>query len=148
MTRPAWSRAIGWRQAVTACVLGVSVFVVACGSTDSPPQSQAEFTVASSTDSPPPSQAEFTAAQVYAANCDSCHGVDLRGTDKGPSLLSIVCEPNHHGDDSFRSAIANGAPQHHWTFGGMPPIEWLSDAQVDAVIAFVRAEQQRLGFEP
>ena len=131
MTRPARSRSVGWRQAATACVVGVSISVVACGSTESPP----------------PSQAESRAAEVYAANCDSCHGVDLRGTDKGPSLLSIVYEPSHHGDDSFRSAIANGAPQHHWNFGGMPPIEWLSEAQVDAVIAFVRAEQQRLGFE-
>ncbi len=42
---------------------------------------------------------------------------------------------------------ANGAPQHHWNFGDMAPVEDLSDAQVEAVIAFVRAEQQRLGFE-
>ena len=134
MTRPARSRAVGWRQAVTACVLGVSVFVVACGSTDSAAPSQAESADAD--------------ADVYAASCASCHGVDLRGTDTGPSLLSIVYEPNHHGDDSFRSAIANGSPQHHWDFGDMQPIEGLSEAQVDAVIAFVRAEQQRLGFEP
>ena len=133
MTRPARSRAVGWRQAVTACVLGVSVFVVACGSTDSAPQSQAESADAD--------------ADVYAASCASCHGVDLRGTDTGPSLLSIVYEPNHHGYDSFRSAIANGSPQHHWDFGDMQPIEGLSEAQVDAIIAFVRAEQQRLGFE-
>ena len=60
-------------------------------------------------------------AEVYAANCASCHGADLRGTDKGPSHLSIVYEPGHHGDASFRSAIANGSPQHHWEFGDMEP---------------------------
>jgi hypothetical protein len=65
----------------------------------------------------------------------------------GPSHLSIVYEPNHHPDDSFRSAVANGAPQHHWDFGDMAPVSGLSDQDVDAVIAYVRAEQQRQGFE-
>ena len=86
-------------------------------------------------------------ATIYAASCASCHGVDLGGTDKGPSHLSIVYEPNHHSDDSFRGAIANGAAQHHWNFGDMPAVTGLSDSDVDAVIAFVRAEQERQGFE-
>ena len=86
--------------------------------------------------------------EVYAESCASCHGSDLRGTDEGPSLLSIVYEPNHHSDASFRSAIANGAPQHHWPFGDMEPVEGLSLDDVEAVIGYVRAEQQRLGFEP
>ena len=85
--------------------------------------------------------------QVYASGCASCHGADLRGTDKGPSHLSIVYEPNHHSDDSFRSAIANGSPQHHWGFGDMEPVGGLSDEDIDAVIAFVRSEQQQQGFE-
>mgnify|MGYP001813967530 CR=1 FL=1 len=87
-------------------------------------------------------------ARVYAQTCASCHGEDLRGTDKGPSHLSIVYEPNHHTDDSFRNAIANGAPQHHWNSGDMPAVGGLSDSDVEAVIAFVRAEQERQGFEP
>ena len=87
-------------------------------------------------------------SELYAANCASCHGSDLRGTERGPSHLSIVYEPNHHGDDSFRSAIAQGAGQHHWNFGDMPPVPGLDDDEVDAIIAFVRAEQQREGFEP
>jgi mono/diheme cytochrome c family protein len=84
---------------------------------------------------------------VYAESCASCHGSDLTGTDKGPSFLSIVYEPNHHDDGSFRRAIAQGAPQHHWDFGDMEPIRDLDDEDVDAVIAFVRAEQERRGFE-
>lgn len=84
---------------------------------------------------------------LYDANCASCHGSDLRGTASGPSHLSIVYEPNHHGDDAFRSAIANGAAQHHWTFGDMPAIDGLSTAEVDAIIAYVRDVQQREGFE-
>lgn len=114
--------------------IGLAVGLAACGS------DEAASGVASS------SSAD-RGAQVYAQSCASCHGADLRGTDKGPSHLSIVYEPNHHGDDSFRSAITNGAPQHHWNFGDMAPIGGLSDEDVEAVIAFIRAEQNRQGFE-
>ena len=84
---------------------------------------------------------------VYSESCASCHGADLRGTDEGPSQLSIIYEPNHHTDDSFRNAISNGAPEHHWNFGDMEPVEGLSAGDIEAVIAYVRAEQQREGFE-
>jgi mono/diheme cytochrome c family protein len=84
---------------------------------------------------------------LYQANCASCHGADLRGTSKGPSHLSVVYEPNHHGDDAFRSAIANGSAQHHWEFGDMPPVEGLSSSEVEAIIAYVRDVQEREGFE-
>lgn len=96
---------------------------------------------------PATADASAQGAEVYASSCASCHGADLRGTEKGPSQLSIVYEPNHHGDDSYRSAIANGAPQHHWNFGDMTPVEGLSDDDVEAVIAYIRSEQQRQGFE-
>lgn len=92
--------------------------------------------------------ADGVGAELYAANCASCHGTDLAGTELGPSQLSIVYEPAHHDDDSYRSAIANGAGQHHWTFGNMPPIPGLDDAEVDAIISFIRSEQERQGFEP
>lgn len=85
---------------------------------------------------------------LYAANCASCHGSDLRGTERGPSHLSIVYEPSHHGDDSFRSAIAQGARAHHWNFGDMPPVTGLAVDEVEAIIEFIRDEQERRGFEP
>ena len=116
-----------------AAVLTLSV--TACGSDDEPTSVALDDPVLA------------LGADVYQESCASCHGADLRGTDKGPSHLSIVYEPNHHSDDSFRSAIASGAPQHHWSFGDMPPVEGLSDNEVEALIAFVRSEQQRLGFE-
>ena len=86
-------------------------------------------------------------ATVFQARCASCHGADLRGTDKGPSQLSIVYEPNHHTDASYRLAVRNGVQQHHWNFGDMPPVREISDDQVERVIAYIRAEQRRLGFE-
>lgn len=84
---------------------------------------------------------------LYQQACASCHGVDLRGTDKGPSHLSVVYEPNHHPDAAFQTAVSLGAGRHHWNFGDMPPIEGLDDDEVDAIIAFVRATQEREGFE-
>jgi len=84
---------------------------------------------------------------LYLASCAECHGVDLRGTDKGPSHLSIVYEPNHHSDLAFVMAILTGAPQHHWPYGPMEPVVGLSDSQIAAIIAYVRESQRVNGFE-
>jgi mono/diheme cytochrome c family protein len=87
-------------------------------------------------------------AEVYAARCALCHGADLRGTTRGPSHLSEVYEPGHHPDASFRAAIEQGSPAHHWDFGPMPPVPDLGEDEIDAVIAFIRDQQQAEGFEP
>lgn len=86
-------------------------------------------------------------AKVYAQSCAQCHGADLRGTHRGPSQFSQVYEPGHHPDASYRSAIVNGVTAHHWDFGDMPAIKGLSDTEVDAVIAYIRAQQAEHGFE-
>ncbi|MDE0804867.1 MAG: c-type cytochrome [Acidimicrobiales bacterium] len=113
-------------------VLGSAALAAACGS-------GSESTTGPDTD--------LDGAALYSANCAACHGADLGGTDRGPSHLSIVYEPGHHSDDAFRAAISNGATQHHWDFGPMPPVDGLTDDEVDAVIDFVRTEQERQGFE-
>ena len=87
-------------------------------------------------------------AGLYRATCASCHGADLRGTAVGPSHLSVVYEPGHHSDESFRSAIQNGTPAHHWDFGPMPAVPGLDDDQITAIIAYIRSIQEREGFEP
>lgn len=117
--------------------VATSLLVVACSGSGTSDQQ------ASTVDS---DQIEL-GATVYASSCASCHGTDLTGTDQGPSHLSIVYEPNHHGDDAFRSAIANGAAQHHWDFGPMPAVSGLTEDEVDAVIAYVRVQQQERGFD-
>lgn len=134
-----------WRRHTTIAVAVIAVVALvpaACGSApvESEPASPTGSEPASPTGSEP-------GAELYQSNCASCHGADLRGTDKGPSHLSIVYEPNHHGDDSFRSAIMNGAQQHHWDFGDMAAIPGLDDDDIDAVIGYIRAEQERQGFE-
>ena len=87
-------------------------------------------------------------AELYAQRCASCHGTDLRGTDRGPSHLSQVYEPGHHSDAAFKRAIQGGATAHHWQFGDMAPVPGVSDADIAAIIAYVRAVQAREGFEP
>ena len=135
---PIWRRHSTIAASVTALV---ALIAASCGST--PTRSEPA--------SPPRAEAD-AGADLYQANCASCHGAschgaDRRGTDKGPSHLSIVYEPNHHGDDSLRSAILNGAQQHHWNFGDMAPVPGLDDARIDDVIAYIRIEQERRGFE-
>ncbi len=119
---------------VAAVLVTIAVAVASCGTSND-----------DSTAAAPAGSGD--GAALYQANCASCHGADLRGTDKGPSHLSIVYEPNHHGDDSFRSAILNGAQQHHWNFGDMAAIPGLVDDEIDAIISYVRAEQERQGFD-
>lgn len=98
----------------------------------------------------PPQDPDLVAAgsELYAAHCAECHGTDLRGTDKGPSHLSIVYEPSHHGDGAFLRAVQVGSPAHHWGFGDMPPVEGLAPQDVEAIVAFVRETQRIEGFEP
>ena len=89
-----------------------------------------------------------TGETLYASHCALCHGADLRGTDVGPSFLSIVYEPTHHSDAAFLLAVRNGSRAHHWSFGDMPPVPGLSDTEVASITAFIRAAQEREGFEP
>ena len=85
---------------------------------------------------------------LYANDCASCHGGDLRGTDFGPSLLSEIYEPDQLPDDSIRVAIRNGVAPHHWEFGPMPAIARLDDGEITAIITYIRDVQERQGFEP
>lgn len=85
---------------------------------------------------------------LYIQNCSACHGVDLRGTDTGPSFLSIVYEPGHHPDVAFQLAVTRGVQPHHWPFGPMAPVPGLDETDVAAIVAYVRDVQQQEGFEP
>jgi mono/diheme cytochrome c family protein len=119
-------------------ILAVAVLTLAaCGGTDSgaaiPPQ---------------PSELVERGQALYAENCAQCHGEDLRGTDRGPSFLSPIYEPGHHGDGAFLLAAQSGVRAHHWQFGDMPPVEGLTQTDIEAIIAHVRQIQRTEGFEP
>ena len=82
---------------------------------------------------------EFVQGELlFQNNCSICHGVRGSGTDKGPSFLSPIYEPNHHGDESFVLAARNGVRSHHWPFGDMPPLPHVKEDEVRQIVAYVR----------
>jgi mono/diheme cytochrome c family protein len=124
----------GWRAWTVAALAG---FISACGGDGG---GSSEGTDAA----PDLARGE----KVYAAACAMCHGADLRGTSRGPSQLSKVYEPSHHPDAAYRSAVRNGVRAHHWNFGNMPAVPGVTGADLESVIAYIRSEQVKQGFEP
>lgn len=86
-----------------------------------------------------------TGKALYQKNCAACHGVDLKGSDKGPSFLHRVYEPSHHGDIAFQLAAKNGVRAHHWQFGDMKPVPGITPDEVAHITAYIRAEQRKVG---
>ncbi len=94
----------------------------------------------------PPTPAEHRAGeQLFDRNCAPCHGPKAAGTAKGPPLAHRVYEPNHHSDQAFHLAARSGVAAHHWRFGNMPPQPQVSDADLAAIVAYVRWVQRETG---
>ena len=85
--------------------------------------------------------------RLYEKNCASCHGQDLKGSDKGPPFLHPVYEPSHHGDAAFQAAARYGSRAHHWKFGDMPPVQGISPDEVAHITAYVRQQQRLVGIQ-
>lgn len=90
---------------------------------------------------------EARGAQLFAANCATCHGPAGDGTAAGPPLVHVIYEPSHHGDVSFLLAVQRGVQPHHWAFGPMPPVTGLDEADVADIVAWVRARQREAGID-
>jgi mono/diheme cytochrome c family protein len=89
------------------------------------------------------SDKERLGENAFNEKCAACHGINAVGQDGvAPPLVHVIYEPSHHGDEAFHRAVANGVQAHHWPFGNMPPIDGLTKADVDAVIAYIRALQR------
>jgi len=88
-----------------------------------------------------PTDAVARGEGIYGANCAQCHGGDLAGTDRGPSLLQPIYGPDQLSDAEFADAIRNGVDEPRLEFGPMPANGAITDAQIEAILAFVRAEQ-------
>ena len=133
-----------WILGIGAVVIVVLVVVMGGGSAPQDPMTgSSEFGI--------PVQDPVLVAEgdvLYQENCGACHGSDLRGTDIGPSHLSVVYNPDHHGDAAFALAALNGVRSHHWDFGDMAPVPGLSQEDMDRIVAFVRENQRIEGFEP
>jgi mono/diheme cytochrome c family protein len=90
--------------------------------------------------------AELAKGEVlFNTHCATCHGQRAAGTDHGPSFLSNIYEPNHHADASFQLAVRNGVRSHHWPFGNMPPIDGVSEADVNDIVGYIRWLQRQAG---
>ena len=83
---------------------------------------------------------------AFVAKCASCHGENAVGlVGVAPPLVHKIYERSHHGDAAFLLAARNGVRSHHWQFGNMPPVDGITDAEVDTIIAYVRALQRANG---
>jgi len=124
---------------IGVCLLAL-VLLAACDSTQptQPPQATASG----------PVPAEFQPGETtFNANCSICHGKQAAGTDHGPPLVHKVYEPNHHGDQAFQRAAANGVNAHHWQFGNMPKIDAVKPDDVDQIVKYVRWLQRQAGIQ-
>lgn len=110
------------------------------------PVGAADPATASASDTPGVLPAELAAGKrLFEAGCQQCHGPEASGTDKGPPLVHVVYEPNHHSDAAFQRAVALGSIAHHWTFGDMPPVPGVTPDQVAEITAYVRWLQRQAG---
>ncbi len=77
--------------------------------------------------------------------CAACHGKAASGTDRGPTFIDRVYEPNHHGDPAFFLAPRNGVRAHHWNFGDMPKVEGITDDDLKEIVSYIRWLQRQAG---
>ncbi len=70
-------------------------------------------------------------AQRFMEYCAGCHGADAKGGDKAPSLLSPG-STIHRSDSELFHIVRDG------TQGGMPPFAQIGDANIRAVLQFLR----------
>lgn len=117
----------------------ITLIAIGCSEGGSPGGGQASATGIALSDMAREGEALFN------ANCSVCHGVNAAGTMQGPSLMDRVYHPGHHADFSFRSAVRQGVPQHHWRFGNMPPVPGISSDDVEKIICYVREVQRAEG---
>lgn len=78
----------------------------------------------------------------YDAYCASCHGKTAGGTDAGPTFISRIYHPGHHGDRAFMVAPRQGVRAHHWPFGDMKPVPGMTDRQILSILGYIRAVQK------
>ncbi len=110
------------RFAAAALVIGISFAGLAgCKSTDETATARPATPTVSNQ---PPGQ------QVYVRSCARCHGVDFRGKGGHPGIDQAKL--NSLGDQRLRITISTGK-------GKMPGFGSLSTAQVDALIAYLKA---------
>lgn len=82
---------------------------------------------------------------AFDQKCAACHGTNGAGSDNGPPLVHDIYNPGHHGDPAFFSAAKLGVQSHHWGFGDMAPVEGIAEAEIKAIVRYVRELQRANG---
>jgi len=70
-------------------------------------------------------------AQRFMEYCAGCHGADAKGGDKAPPLISPTNLVKRSDSELFQIV-------HDGTMGGMPPFAQIGDANIRAVLQFLR----------
>jgi len=86
-------------------------------------------------------------SRLFVTHCGSCHGQNAQGSKEGPPLIHRLYASSHHSDEAFLRAIRQGAKAHHWSFGDMPPVAGVSDADIKQIVAHVRSLQKAAGID-
>lgn len=79
-------------------------------------------------------------AQRFMEYCAGCHGADGKGGDKAPPLISPSGLVNRSESDLFRIV-------HDGTRRGMPPFAQIGDANIRAVLEFLKTLEPNAGSE-
>lgn len=82
---------------------------------------------------------------VFDEKCSTCHGTNAAGTDNGPPFVHKIYEPSHHADFAWVRAVRGGVQAHHWRYGNMPPVDGVTDKQIEWVTRYVRELQRANG---
>jgi putative heme-binding domain-containing protein len=77
------------------------------------------------------------ARQTYESVCAACHGLDARGSERGPDIASRP-EVVRKTDPDLAQILANGKPA-----GGMPSFSSFGVAKISAMVAYLRTLQGR-----
>jgi len=85
---------------------------------------------------------------AFERTCATCHGAKgAGGTGKAPPLIHPIYEPGHHPDAAFLRAAFQGVQAHHWNFGDMPPVEGITEKEVELIATYIREIQRANGIE-
>ena len=138
---PTWSEDLrGWSSDLlqaTIVLLVLSFLMAACSSAAAMPTVAAFPTSSPRAENQEPSQETVSkGAELYLANCQSCHGdQDGQGTAGGASTHNQTGHTWHHPDAQLKDWILRGK----LGFGLMPDFKGkLTEPEVDVILVFIK----------
>jgi len=90
----------------------------------------------------PDSDRAADASKIFAATCAGCHGLDGRGGERGPNIVSRQ-EVQRRSDEELQRTVRNGISE-----TGMPNFAFLGNAKIEALVSYLRVLQGKSAPEP